>query len=80
MTTPRQTDLFAAEGARVHAEVNDQARLMGKRFEVDPVKVDAFEFRGEGCVPDPDYVPPAWLVLPTDDVGWMPAHAVGKPK
>lgn len=54
MTIPRQPDLFADEVARVHAEVNDQARLMGKRFEVDPVKIDAFTFTGEGCVPGPE--------------------------
>lgn len=34
-------------------------------------------FTGEGCVPDPNYVPPAWLVLPTDP-DWMPAPAVGR--
>lgn len=38
-------------------------------------------FCGEGCVPDPDWVPPDFLRLLTDDAGWMPAAAVvGKPK
>lgn len=32
-------------------------------------------FTGEGCVPDPDWVAPDFLRLPTDDVGWMPAPA-----
>jgi hypothetical protein len=78
MTAPRQPDLFAAEVSRVHAEVNDQARLMGKKFEVDPVKIDAFTFTGEGCVPDPNYVAPDFLRLPSDSPDWMPAPAVGR--
>lgn len=29
--------------------------------------VEPFEFTGEGCEPDPTYVPPAWLRLPLAD-------------
>jgi hypothetical protein len=47
VTRPTQRDPFAAEVHRVHAEVNDQTRLMGKKFETDPAKIAAFEFRAD---------------------------------
>lgn len=36
-----------------------------------------FEFTGEGCEPDPNYKPPDWLLLPSDDPEWQPKGRMG---
>jgi hypothetical protein len=42
---------------------------------------ETFDFLHDGdatrCVPDPSYVPPAHLALPSDDPEWMPRGMFG---
>jgi hypothetical protein len=74
VTTPRQPDLFNRSAAQRPARVAITSRIPAERSAAP----EPFDFTGEGCVPDPNYVAPDFLRLPTDDPEFMPAPAVGR--
>jgi len=69
-TRATQSDLFARPAVRQRSRATRQHVDTSTR----PYAVTPFEFTGEGCDPDPTYVPPEWLRLPTDQ-----PHPIAEP-